>query len=167
VGGAASRGGADGGDRAGGGALAPRSSSDISRRVPSSVWITRRPRSPCSATFSSPIWPREDRSERGFLEGLRELLPRELLLERLAQRVLGTEEAVRRHEAVDALVRTEEVVVPKVVRETDARVGEVGQRDARQEFDLDRLPQPLALAHRLRMVRARDHVLDPFALEEL
>lgn len=84
-------------------------------------------------------------------------------LQRLAQRVLGAEEAVRGHQPVDPLVRPEVVVVREVVPETLACFAEFLRLRALPQLRADRLPQAFALAQRLRVVRARDHVADALA----
>lgn len=94
-----------------------------------------------------------------------ELVRREPRLERPAQRILRLEEAVRRHETVDPLVRAEAVVVREEVAQPLARVGQLLRLSAVPEFAADRLPQALALAQRFRVMRARHDVLDAFAHE--
>jgi hypothetical protein len=88
------------------------------------------------------------------------------LLERQAPRVLGDalldrlthlrrrpEEAVGRHQALDALVRTLEVVRVHEESEASFAVREVGKHRPTQEFLPQCLPESLHLAQRLRMLR--------------
>ena len=91
----------------------------------------------------------------------------EALFDRLAHDVLGVEEAVRGHQAIDALVRAKVIGVREVVRESLARFLEGVWARALPEFVEDGLPQALALAERLRAVRARHDVLDAFAPQQL
>jgi hypothetical protein len=56
------------------------------------------------------------------------------------------EEAVRRHEAVEGLVRTLEVVVADEVLETTLRVDDVREDRAAQKLVPQRLPEALDLA---------------------
>ena len=109
----------------------------------------------------------EDRLARGVLEGELELALAHLLLEGLAQGVLRAEEAIRRHHALDPLVRSEVVVVADPVPQPRTRVGQVLGLGPVPEFIADALPQPLALAQRLGVMRAADHVLDALAIQEL
>ena len=75
------------------------------------------------------------------------------------------EEAVRRHQPLNSLVRPAEVVaVDEQVHPPDAVV-EVGEDGARQEFVPQRLPEALHLAERLRVVRLALDVPNAVALE--
>lgn len=65
----------------------------------------------------------------------------------------SAEEAVRRHEPLDALVRSLEVVAVDEERDAPAAVGEVGEDRARQKLLPQRLPETLHLAERLRVLR--------------
>lgn len=87
-------------------------------------------------------------------------------LVRFAQHVLCAEEAIGRHEPLDPLVRPEVVVVREVVPETGPCFAEILRLRALPQLHSDRLPEPLALPERFRVVRARHHVLDPFAHEQ-
>jgi hypothetical protein len=109
----------------------------------------------------------EDRSARGLLQRQGQLVGLHLRLERLAQRVLGAEEAVGGHGSVDALMRAEVVVVAEEVRHALPRLGQVLGPGAVPQLLSDRLPQALALTQGLGMVRARDDVADALACQEL
>jgi hypothetical protein len=84
---------------------------------------------------------------------------------RLAQCILRTEESIGRDEPTDSLVRAKEVVVRDEVRETLARIREILRLHALPKLTPDRLPQTLALADRLGMMRACNDMTDPFAHE--
>jgi hypothetical protein len=108
-----------------------------------------------------------------------EWLPRRLL-EREPARVLRhraldrrphlrsrSEEAVRRHQAAERLVRPLEVVRMHVEREPARAVIEVGEDRPREKLLPQRLPEALDLAERLRMLRAALHVPDALPPELL
>jgi hypothetical protein len=109
----------------------------------------------------------EDRRPRPLAESEQQLVLLNRRLDRLTHRRLRSEEAIGRDEPADPLVRTEVVVVAKVVLEPLARLGEVLRMHTVPEFATDRLPQTLALAERLRMMRACHDVRDALALEQL
>jgi hypothetical protein len=109
----------------------------------------------------------EHRLAWGLVDCERQLVLRELRLDRLAHHVLGTEEAVGGHQSVEGLVRTKMVVMGDEVSHALTRVGEVLRPHPVPELGADRLPQALDLAQGLGMVRARDHVIDVFAGEQL
>jgi hypothetical protein len=100
-------------------------------------------------------------------ERQRQLIRRQPLLVRAPQRLFRAEIAVRRHQPPDPLVRPEEVVVRDVVGDPLARVTHVLELHPLDQLALDRLPQPLALAHRFRVVGARHHVPDAELPEQL
>jgi hypothetical protein len=108
-----------------------------------------------------------DRLSRRLVEREPQLAPRELALQGLAQCALRSEEAIRRHEAIDALVRAKMVVVAHPVRDAPACILEVLGRRALPKLVGHRLPQPLALAQRLGVVRAAHDVRDPLLGEQL
>ena len=66
----------------------------------------------------------------------------------------GLEEAIRWDQSVERLVRSLEVVVRQVVHESLLRVDGVGEDRASQKLVPQRLPEPLDLAQRLRMLQA-------------
>lgn len=109
------------------------------------------------------------------IEGLARLLPvrephrvvRHVLLDRGADLRGCPEVAVRRHEPLDALVRPLEVVGVDEQPESPRAVVEVREDRPRQELLPQRLPEPLDLAQRLRVLRAALHVPDPLAPELL
>jgi len=107
------------------------------------------------------------RLPRRAVDRRRELVGLHRFLERLAQRVLGTEEAVRRHHTTDALVRAEVVVESDPVTEPTLCLGKAVGSHPLPELRPDRLPQSLALADRLRVVRRRQHLTDAEAVEPL
>ena len=100
-------------------------------------------------------------------QGQRQLVLRQPRLVRAPQRRFRAEVAIRRHKASDPLVRTEEVVVRDEVADAQARVRQVLQLDPLQEFALDRLPKPLALAHGFWVVRARHRVVDALFCQQV
>ena len=77
------------------------------------------------------------------------------------------EEPVGRDQAVERLVRALEVVVRQEVREPVLRVDRVREHRAAQKLVPQRLPEPLHLAQRLRMLRPAAEVLDAHARERL
>jgi hypothetical protein len=107
------------------------------------------------------------RLSKRLAHGERELVAGERRLHRAAHRALGAKEAIRGHHAAESLVRAKVVVVGEIVVKPLARFFESLRPRATPQFLLDRLPQPLALAHGLRVMRARHHVLDPLADEQL
>ena len=74
-----------------------------------------------------------------------------------------SEEAIRRHEVLDALMRTLEVVVLDEELQAAEAVREVGKHRLLQEVIPQRLPEPLDLAERLRVLRATRTVVDAVA----
>jgi hypothetical protein len=88
----------------------------------------------------------QHRLARRLVHRERQLVLRELLLDRLAHDILGGEEAVGGHQTVERLVRTKMVVKSDEVGESLARVGQVLRMEALPELARDRLPQPLTLA---------------------
>ena|GEM_PF-3460715 len=87
--------------------------------------------------------------------------------QRRPQRVLRTKETVRRHTPVDALVRAEEVVVSDPVAQTPLSLRQIVGAHPLPQLLADRLPQTLALAHRLRVTRSRQHMADAQVLQAL
>lgn len=77
------------------------------------------------------------------------------------------EEAVRRHQSVERLVRPLEVVVADEVLEPALRVDDVGEDGAAQKLVPQRLPEALDLAQRLRVLRAAADVLHTHPCELL
>jgi hypothetical protein len=108
-----------------------------------------------------------DRFLRRLAQSQRDLARSHARLQRRAHLIFSLEEAIRRHQPVDPLVRTEVVVVRKPVRQSLARLVQILRTRALPKLRANRVPKPLALAQRLGMVRARHHVLDPLALQEL
>ena len=82
------------------------------------------------------------------------------LLHDLAQFVADLEEAVRRAQPADALVRTPVVVVLHPQRDPFLSLFEAVEPRAAQELGIDVLPEALDLAERLGMVRRRTEVVD-------
>jgi hypothetical protein len=87
-----------------------------------------------------------DRLPRREIQRELELVRRQLLLQRAPQGVLGPEEAVRRHQPLDPLVRAEVVVVGEVVVKPFTGLGEVLRPGTLPQLFPDRFPQSLALA---------------------
>ena len=108
-----------------------------------------------------------ERLARLLLEREPQRVRRDLLLDRLPHVRRGTEEAVGGYEAIECLVRSLEVVVREVVLEPSLRVDEVREHGAAQELVPQRLPEPLHLAERLRMLRPAADVRDAVARERL
>lgn len=73
-------------------------------------------------------------------QGRRELVLVHATLERLAQRVLGLEEAVRRHQAADPLMRTQVVVVREVVPQALTRLAQLLRLHALPQLRANRRP---------------------------
>src|SRR5262245_9282519 len=94
-------------------------------------------------------------------------VPLDRPLHRLLHGLLDAEEAVRGRQSLQRLVRPLEVVVVHELPKPLARVVEVAKQHPAPQLVLERLPEPLALAHRLRMVGPRHHVLDPVELQSL
>lgn len=102
------------------------------------------------------------------IEGLPRLLlhrePQRVLLDALLHRVPHVrrrlEEAIRRDDSLDALVRTMEVVPIDVEPESPLTVREVRKHRPRQKLFPQRLPKSLHLSERLRMLRSALHVPD-------
>ena len=69
-----------------------------------------------------------------------ELVLRELLLDRLAHRILGGEEAVGGHQTTQGLVRAEMVVMGDEMSDALARIREVLRPHTVPELGGDRLP---------------------------
>ena len=95
---------------------------------------------------------KEHRLARRLIDRERQLVLRELLLDRLAHHVLGGEEAIRRHQTTERLMRTKMVVEGEEVGQALARVGQVLRMHALPELAGNRLPQSLTLTQGLRMV---------------
>jgi hypothetical protein len=89
------------------------------------------------------------------------------LLHRFAHLRRGPEESVRRHEPRQRLVRPVEVVVVDEEREPPLAIRVVGEHRAREKLVPQRLPEPLDLPERLRMLWPALHVPDPVASQQL
>ena len=72
----------------------------------------------------------------------------------------GTKEAIRGHEPVEPLVGALKVVVLDVERHPALTVREVGEHRLAEKLLPQRLPEPLDLAERLRMLRPAPDVRD-------
>lgn len=99
-------------------------------------------------------------------DGELDLVPRQRCFDRLTKRGFRGKEPIRWQHAADPLVRAKVVVVRNVVRQSLARFGKILRVTARPKLRVHRLPEALALSHCLRVVRARDHVLDPFSAKQ-
>jgi hypothetical protein len=108
-----------------------------------------------------------DRTPRLLVQGEQQLVFRVLRLELFADRILGSEKPVRRHQAADPLVRAVVVIVGDEVRQALARFFQVLRLYAAPEFFLHRLPETLALAHGLRVVAACYDVADALLDKQL
>ena len=74
------------------------------------------------------------------------------------------EETIRRDEPVERLMRPLEVVVADEVLEPVLRIDDVREHGAAEKLVPQRLPEPLDLAERLRMLRPASDVLDAHPL---
>lgn len=92
---------------------------------------------------------------------------RDVLLHRLAHHRSRAEEAVRRHESSERLVRPLEVVAVDEDGEPSLTVFEVGEDGAREKLLPERLPEALNLPERLRMLRAAGDVADAVLTQRL
>jgi hypothetical protein len=92
---------------------------------------------------------------------------RDLRLDRRTHVGRGAEEAVSRHEPVEPLVRTLEVVVLHVELEPSQAVCEVGKHRAPEKLVPQRLPEAFDLAERLRVLRSALAVRDAVAAQPL
>lgn len=108
-----------------------------------------------------------ERLARRLLQRDSQLILRNCALDFGAHVRRGFEEAIRRHEAVERLVRALEVVVADVVRKAVLRVLHVREDRTAQKLVPQRLPEALDLAERLRMLWAAADVLDAQALQRL
>jgi hypothetical protein len=77
------------------------------------------------------------------------------------------EEAIRRHESIEPLMRALEVVVTDVVLEAALRVDDVREHRPTQKLVPQRLPEAFDLAERLRMLWSTADVLDAHARDRL
>ncbi len=102
-----------------------------------------------------------DRLARPLARGRPQLVSLVRPLDLRAHRAVGREEAVRRHAIREPLVAALVVVLRYPVRQTVLGLVEVARHAGRPQLGLHCLPQPLALAQRLELVCARDHVHDP------
>jgi hypothetical protein len=108
-----------------------------------------------------------ERLARLLLEREAQCVRLDLLLDRLAYVLRRAEETVRRDQAVERLMRPLKVVVREVVLEPSLRVDEVREHGAPEKFIPQRLPEPLDLAERLRMLRPTTDVRDAVTCERL
>jgi len=76
----------------------------------------------------------EHRLAHRVVDGERQLVLGELLLDRLTHDVLGAEEAIRGHQTAERLVRSEVVVEGEEVREPLAGVGQFLRMDTLPEL---------------------------------
>jgi len=83
---------------------------------------------------------------RRLVQRRTQLVLRQPRLQRAPQRRLGPEEAIGRHQATNALVRPEEVVVREEVPHAHAGFRQILRPRPLPKLQPDRLPQPLALA---------------------
>ena len=107
------------------------------------------------------------RSTRRLIESQSQLVLAELSLEARAQLALRVEEAIRRHQPADALVRAKVVVVADPVTQATTSIVEVLWLGPVPKLIADGLPQTLAFAQCLGVMSAADHVLDAFLRQEL
>jgi hypothetical protein len=99
------------------------------------------------------------RLARWLLEREPQLVRRDRSLDLRAHVGRSLEVAIRRHQPVERLMRTLEVVVADEVVEPLLRVDHVREYRATQKLVPQRLPEPLDLAQRLRMLRPATDVL--------
>jgi hypothetical protein len=87
---------------------------------------------------------------------------RQRTLHRLPDLALGPKKTIRRHQIVDPLVGPKVIIVVDEMLEPLTRLLQIQRAHPLPKFIPNRLPQPLAFAHRLRMVASRHHV--PYSL---
>jgi hypothetical protein len=87
----------------------------------------------------------------------------DVLLDRLAHVRGSSEESVRGHEPVDTSMGSLEIVGIDEQAQPPRAVGEVGKHRAREKLLPQRLPEPLHLAQRLRVLRPALDVADTLA----
>lgn len=88
-------------------------------------------------------------------------------LDRLSDFALQPKKTVSRNHVSDPLVRTEVVVVIDKMLESLPGLGQLLWPSSAPELGLYRVPKPLAFSERLRMLRARDDVLDAVPDQQL
>lgn len=91
----------------------------------------------------------------------------DLCLDRRAHVWRCAKEAIRRHQAIDALMRSLKVVVLDEERDSPQPVGKVGEHRLAEKLLPQRLPEALDLSERLRVLRPALAVLDPPPAQEL
>jgi hypothetical protein len=92
---------------------------------------------------------------------------RDALLDRRTHLRRRAKESIRRHETLDALMRTMEVVGVDEELDPSLTVGEVREDRLREKLVPERLPEALDLAERLRMLRPTLDVTDALASQLL
>lgn len=123
--------------------------------------IARTDREPLVAELSDDV----ERLSRWLLQREPQLVLRDGALDLHAHMGCRFEEAVRGNESVECLMRPLKVVVADEVLESLLRIHDVREHGAAQELVPQRLPEPLDLAERLRMLRPAADVLDPHPLQ--
>jgi hypothetical protein len=108
-----------------------------------------------------------ERFARGLLQCEPQLVRLHRTLDLGAHVCGGLEEAVRRDQPVERLMRSLEVVVADEVVEPSLRVDHVGKHGATEKLVPQRLPETLDLAERLRMLRTTADVLHAQPTEQL
>jgi len=106
-----------------------------------------------------------ERLSRRLLQCEAQLVRRNRALDFRAHVCGDFEEAVRRHEPVERLMRSLKVVVVDEVFESLLRVNDMREHGATEKLFPDRSPKPLHLAERLRGLRSTSNVPDAPSLE--
>lgn len=107
------------------------------------------------------------RFARGLLARQTHLVVGHPLLDRRAHVRRRAEESVCRHEAIERLMRTLEVIRVDEMHDAPVAIGEVRKHRARQKLVPERLPEAFDFAERLRMLRPALHVPDAVLAELL
>ncbi|HSG63544.1 MAG TPA: hypothetical protein VLD39_01020, partial [Gammaproteobacteria bacterium] len=108
-----------------------------------------------------------ERFARLLFEREAQRIRRDLLLDRLAHVRRGAEEAIRRHQSLEGLMRPLKIVVSEVVLEPSLRVDEVREDRAPEKLVPQRLPEALDLAERLRVLWPTANVGDAMSRQRL
>ena len=118
--------------------------------------VTCRDRQPLITELADDI----ERLSRRLLECEPQLVRRDRALDLGADMRRRLEESIRRHQAIERLMRALKVVVADEVLEPLLRVDNVREHRATEKLVPQRLPEALDLAQRLRMLRPAADVLD-------
>lgn len=123
----------------------------------------RRDRQPLIAELTDDV----ERLARRLLERESELVRGDRAFDLRAHVRRRLEEAVRRDQTVERLMRSLEVVVAEEMLEALLRVAHVREHGPAEKLVPQRLPEPLDLAERLRVLRPTANVVNPHARQRL